>query len=672
MPNKNRITMDARRLKRYRAQLHSNIPLLGAWLQGQAMSALAQDGSAESLRLLGETALKSQGSEPGGTALRYLQRLAEEGNVAAREALCRLVMMDEHCGAANIVHKNGYAPKDKTRRALFFFLTQNWGEYENLDFNHQLLREAYDNADSKMRRRVAALARRAGRLEWVDVVIGKRQPRQLARLSADEWRSTLTILEEGQRWEDLWRLAQEAPPLWSATILRSMRRPRGVVRTEDTGSFAELVRLARRWISADLEPYFHLSQHVKAHEHEVRCLAVDPVGKLLASGSADRNVRLWSLPELKPLRTLRGHKGWVNSVLFSRNSEMVAGAGRDGLLCLWRTASGRSLQRLHGHEQSITSFTASPDDKFLVTGSRDATIRIWDFARGESLAVLDRHEGPITAVDISCDGRWLASGSGDCTIRLWTLPEGKPLSLLDEHRDHSSDTILAVAFSRDGSLLATSATDGVIFLWSVPDGKLQKKLRIHTGSASALKFALDGRLLVSAGGEYAVQLWRIPSGRLQRTLEGTIGQNPLLAQSPRGDVFVTAGGDAEDLDRAVRIWTTRSRSAVGVLDGHERMTASVAFSPDGRQLIAGDGNGAIRVWSAETARLAHLPPGQASLGDLAWVQATLKVAGLPQVEMDALAFIEAVQRWRRRSDIMVGEAGARVIEVGEFDIQIEG
>ena len=61
----------------------------------------------------------------------------------------------------------------------------------------------------------------------------------------------------------------------------------------------------------------------------------------------------------------------------------------------------------------------------------------------------------------------------------------------------------------------------------------------------------------------------------------------------------------------------------------------------------------------------------ASLADLAWVQQTLKRGGLAEAEHQALAFIEAVLRWRRRSDIMVEDAQPRVIELGEFDIQIE-
>jgi WD40 repeat protein len=306
-----------------------------------------------------------------------------------------------------------------------------------------------------------------------------------------------------------------------------------------------------------------------------------------------------------------------------------------------------------------------------VSGGGDGLVRIWEFARGKSVRVLNRHQGTITSLDVSPDGRFLASGSGDCTARLWSFPQGKALATLTEHRDDPDDTVLAVAFSPHGALLATSGTDGMIFLWSAPEGKLLKRLRIHTGSANALRFTSDGKFLISAGGEYAVQLWRIPSGRLYRTFDGAIGERPILAQSQAGDIFATARGGGTELDPVVRVWSSSERAPVCMLETHQHAISSLIFAPDGSQLFGGSGDGLIRTWSAETARLAHLPASQISLLDLNWIQATLKRDDLSAAERQALAFIEAHQRWRRRSDIMVGEAQPRVIEVGEFDIQLE-
>ena len=49
------------------------------------------------------------------------------------------------------------------------------------------------------------------------------------------------------------------------------------------------------------------------HTEDVTSLAVLPAGGL-ASGSADRTVKLWSLAELRCTATLQGHEGYVTSL----------------------------------------------------------------------------------------------------------------------------------------------------------------------------------------------------------------------------------------------------------------------------------------------------------------------------------------------------------------------
>src|SRR5207253_10796771 len=179
--------MDASQVQKCRQHLASRLPLIGAWLQAQAVKTLAADGSAEAVRVLEDAVIETEQEALRGMALESLCQVAAAGNVPAQEALCRLVIHHAHPEASQIVSTCCYAPRDDAHRALFFFLTEQWKEYEALDFNHQLLREAYDSADESLRSRIAAQARRAGRVDWVDVVSGGKQCRRLALMSDDEW-----------------------------------------------------------------------------------------------------------------------------------------------------------------------------------------------------------------------------------------------------------------------------------------------------------------------------------------------------------------------------------------------------------------------------------------------------------------------------------------------------
>jgi WD40 repeat protein len=71
----------------------------------------------------------------------------------------------------------------------------------------------------------------------------------------------------------------------------------------------------------------------------VWCLAFSPDGKLLASGSSDRTIKLWDVATGKERATLRGHAGEVSSVCFSPDGKVLASGGDDRTIKLWDVAT---------------------------------------------------------------------------------------------------------------------------------------------------------------------------------------------------------------------------------------------------------------------------------------------------------------------------------------------
>jgi len=65
-------------------------------------------------------------------------------------------------------------------------------------------------------------------------------------------------------------------------------------------------------------------------------VAFSPDGRLLASASEDKTVRLWDPVTGQHQRTLTGHAGPVRSVAFSPDGRLLASAGDDGTVRLWR------------------------------------------------------------------------------------------------------------------------------------------------------------------------------------------------------------------------------------------------------------------------------------------------------------------------------------------------
>jgi serine/threonine protein kinase len=115
------------------------------------------------------------------------------------------------------------------------------------------------------------------------------------------------------------------------------------------------------------------------------------------------------------LRTLKGHtapkggRAVVGSVAFSPDGSRLASGSADRTIKIWDTASGREVLTLTGHTHEVWSVAFSPDGSRLASASRDKTIKIWDLAKGNVLHTLREHAGQVWSVAFSPDGRQPAS-----------------------------------------------------------------------------------------------------------------------------------------------------------------------------------------------------------------------------------------------------------------------
>ncbi|KAF2813542.1 uncharacterized protein BDZ99DRAFT_381439, partial [Mytilinidion resinicola] len=73
-------------------------------------------------------------------------------------------------------------------------------------------------------------------------------------------------------------------------------------------------------------------------------------------------------------QTLRGHTGWIWSVTFSNDSKVASGSA-DKTVRVWNIATGQLEQTLQGHEGRVWSVAFSPNGKRMVSGSDDETVR---------------------------------------------------------------------------------------------------------------------------------------------------------------------------------------------------------------------------------------------------------------------------------------------------------
>jgi hypothetical protein len=117
-------------------------------------------------------------------------------------------------------------------------------------------------------------------------------------------------------------------------------------------------------------------------------------GALLASGSVDKTIKLWSLPSGDLMATLIGHQDRILSLAISPDATLLASGSGDKTVRLWSLPDGRLLKTVQGHQDRVNCVAITPDPLkgrgggLLISASADGTIRLWSLAAGEPVTCL--------------------------------------------------------------------------------------------------------------------------------------------------------------------------------------------------------------------------------------------------------------------------------------------
>ena len=328
-------------------------------------------------------------------------------------------------------------------------------------------------------------------------------------------------------------------------------------------------------------------------------------------------------PPATRLHVLRAHRGGVFATRFSADGTRLATLGADRAVRVWDVRTGRQLQAFVGvHERTSAGIAWGEGvafvgrDRIAVSpwsrGSAPSRVvaKVFDISSGKRVAVVEDPAGVearVVDLDVSRDGTLLVAAQAEGgLLQLYGLPSGKQLDVVHAH----GGAVLDVEFSRDGRRVATGGVDGVARVWEVARGKLREALTLrgHANPVGSVSFDRTGTRLVTLGqhsGE--ARVWDVsPAGRGEvLTLPGPqTDEQPDIAFTPDGRRLVAGSGR----EGTVRVWSIDTGAELLVLDQHARTRAPVRavigidVSPDGSRIATAGADGSARIFDAETGR----------------------------------------------------------------------
>ncbi|CED83258.1 WD40-repeat-containing subunit of the 18S rRNA processing complex [Phaffia rhodozyma] len=227
----------------------------------------------------------------------------------------------------------------------------------------------------------------------------------------------------------------------------------------------------------------------KIHDKDINSLDLAPNDRLLASGSQDKTVKIFQVEYAAPKKgtdakatggvhqvgTCKGHKRGVWSVRFSRTDRVLATGSGDKTVRIWSLDDYTCLKTFEGHSNSVLRVDFLSQGQQLVSSSSDGLVKLWNVKDEECVSSFDNHEDKVWALAVSEDESTIVSGAADSVVTFWTdctkadeeeKIQAKEKEIVNEQnfhnyvalKDYKNAILLALSMSQPGRLFKLFST----------------------------------------------------------------------------------------------------------------------------------------------------------------------------------------------------------------------
>lgn len=159
-------------------------------------------------------------------------------------------------------------------------------------------------------------------------------------------------------------------------------------------------------------------QTIRAHEDRIDNVSVSPNDQLVATGSRDKTVKIFSVENLRVLGTLKGHRRGVTTIKFSPIDQIIVTAA-DTQLRLWNLNDFSCIKTFQGHDCAVLNFRFLSTGLQLLSIGSDGNMKLWDVKTNECTKTIDAHSGVTWALDMTGDDNLVLTGGQDEKLLIW-------------------------------------------------------------------------------------------------------------------------------------------------------------------------------------------------------------------------------------------------------------
>ena len=217
------------------------------------------------------------------------------------------------------------------------------------------------------------------------------------------------------------------------------------------------------------------------HYGSIFCVDWSSSGKLLATGSNDKTIKLINIPQLED----------------SNDKEMV-------------TKNETYELQITGNQGTVRSLCFEPTNDLVLLSANNGenTVKIWDTIKGMNIVCLEGHSSDVNSVKWSNDSQLFASCGFDKTIRFWDIRDYKNTSILSaiQYADINDISIFSQAHN---TYIAVGHTDGLVTIWDYSKQCIIKEIYEHNEEVRSVAFSPDGKYLLSGSFDSKIKIYDI-------------------------------------------------------------------------------------------------------------------------------------------------------------------